>query len=118
MGKDNDDYNPDKERPGYGISHSNYAPVHRRSDPGGVYEKQTLPDEAIMREVGKRLSDAKSVDAARVTVEVSNGEVTINGAVGSEDERKQVEEVVRGTPDVASIENNLTIEPESDRSSR
>ncbi|MDP1628188.1 BON domain-containing protein [Parvibaculum sp.] len=117
MGKNNDDYNPDKERPGYGISHSNYAPVHRKSDPGGGYEKQTLPDEAIMREVGKRLSGARSVDATRITVEVSNGDVTINGAVRSEDEREQVEEAVRGTPDVASIENNLTIEPDSGSSS-
>lgn len=111
MGKDKDAYNPDKERPGYGISHPSYAPVHRRSEPGDVYEKQVLSDEVILKEVGKRLAAAEALDATRLTVNVASGEVTISGAVRNETERKKVEELARNTPDVVGVENTVTIEP-------
>lgn len=109
MGKDDENFNPDKERPGYGISHSNYAPVHRKSDPGGLYEKQRAPDERISREINKRLSAVPTLDASEVRVEVSCGEAMIDGIVRNDEQRRLVEEIVCGTPEISACENNLRI---------
>lgn len=107
MGKDDENFNPDKERPGYGISHPNYAPVHRRSDPAGMYEKQKRSDEQISNEIGKRLAEIPTLDVTRIRIEVASGDVTINGTVRSAAELALVEEIVCGTPEVSACENNL-----------
>lgn len=109
MGKKDDPYNPDKERPGYGISHPNYAAAHRHSYPGAPFEELKVSDRRILAEVGKRLAAAGNLDLTLVRVEISCGEATIDGRVTSAVERALVEEIVCGVPGITACQNNLRI---------
>ncbi|MEQ8327381.1 BON domain-containing protein [Parvibaculum sp.] len=109
MGKDDDPYNPDKERPGYGISHPNYAAAHRHSYPGAPFEEPKVSDRRILAEVGKRLEAAGNLDLTLIRVDVSCGEATIDGGVTSEAEVALVEEIVCGVPGITACQNNLRV---------
>lgn len=108
MGKD-DRYNPDKERPGYGISHPTYDAAHRRPFPGALFSGQKRDDESIAKEIGRKLAAVEGLDASEISVRVSCGEVTVEGVVKNEGERTLVEDVACNTPGVSDCQNNLRV---------
>lgn len=109
MAKDDDSYNPDKERPGYGISHPNYDSAHRHPFKGSLFHNQERSDEGIAEEIARKLDAAEGVDAAQIEVKVSCGEVTLDGVVQTEEERQLVDDIACKTPGVADCQNNLRI---------
>lgn len=109
MNKDDDNYNPDKERPGYGISHPNYGAAHRNPYPGSLFDKQERSDEQIAKEITRKLEESGSFDASQISVKVASGEVTLDGKVESEEERSLADEIACQTPGVADCQNNLRL---------
>lgn len=112
MADEDDPYNPDKERPGYGISHPNYAAAHRHSYPGAPFDEPEIPDRKILQEIGKRLASAEGVDPTIFRVEMSCGEATIEGCARSEAEAARIEKLICETPGIAACRNNLRINSE------
>lgn len=106
MGKD-DRYNPDKERPGYGISHPTYDAAHRHTFPGAFFEGQERDDGTIAEEINRKLAAVEGVDVSEIDVRVSCGEVTVEGVVKTEEERVLVEDIACNTPGVSDCQNNL-----------
>jgi osmotically-inducible protein OsmY len=49
------------------------------------------------------------IDAAHITVETSDGTVTLRGNVRSWVEREEAEQAAWAAPDVTKIENGLTV---------
>lgn len=109
MNKDDDNYNPDKERPGYGISHPNYGAAHRNPFPGSLFGEQKRSDERIAEEITRKLDASSSFDSSRLSVKVACGEVTLDGKVAGEKEWTLAEEIARNTPGVADCQNNLRL---------
>ena len=64
-------------------------------------------DERIEEEVVQRLADAEWVDASEVEVEVSDGVVTLEGAVESREARRAAEDLVAEVTGVADVINRL-----------
>lgn len=116
MGKEKENYNPDKERPGYGISNTDYESVHGEEDGGLPNPKEPASAGTVQHEVEKRLIDAAGLDSSGIAVAVSGGNVRISGVVQTDAERKLAEEAASSTPNVVRVENDLTIEPENDGS--
>lgn len=56
---------------------------------------------------GALKADEKLADA--VVVEIKEGNITLNGNVANEDQKKKAEQIVRGIKGVKSIKNNLRI---------
>jgi osmotically-inducible protein OsmY len=68
-------------------------------------------DAATTTAVKAALALNKQVSSLDVHVETSGGNVTLTGQVRSEDEKRMVEEIVRGTKGVASLVSHLQVEP-------
>ncbi len=72
-------------------------------------------DERIRDDVMERLTQHGWVDARQVQVEVHDGEVTLNGTIGSREEKRMAEDAVDSIPGVKDVHNNLKIEQASNR---
>jgi osmotically-inducible protein OsmY len=64
-------------------------------------------DERLMEAICERLTDDPGVDASDVSVEVSDGEVTLTGTVLDKPTKWQVEDVVESCSGVIGIRNCL-----------
>jgi hypothetical protein len=76
---------------------------HRGRGPKG-YRRS---DERILEDIGDRLTDDSHVDARTIEVRVEDGEITLDGTVGSRWEKRHVEDIAEGVPGVAHVQNNL-----------
>lgn len=66
-------------------------------------------DERIREEVNERLTHHDGVDATDIEVTVENGEVTLNGHVGSRWEKRIAEDVAEIVQGVRDVHNRLSI---------
>ena len=66
-------------------------------------------DKRIDGKVSERLSDELPADAAQIQVEVTHGEVTLAGTVGTSEARRHAEEVAGSIAGVVSVMNNLRV---------
>ncbi|HUZ11537.1 MAG TPA: BON domain-containing protein [Caulobacteraceae bacterium] len=78
---------------------------HRGRGPKG-YRRS---DERIREDVNDRLTDDPFVDASEVQVEVSGGEVTLNGTVHSRLAKRRAEDCADAVSGVSQVQNNLRI---------
>jgi osmotically-inducible protein OsmY len=69
---------------------------------------QVAPAE-IRRKIEDALRRAAEIDASRVTVEASGGEVILRGTVRSWAERQEAERVAWAAPGVTKVDNRITI---------
>ena len=90
---------------GYGRQRENY----RGHGPAGY----TRTDERIREDASERLTDDWAVDARRIEVSVSSGEITLNGAVPSRDQKRRAEDLVEDVSGVKHVQNNLRVEQAS-----
>jgi hyperosmotically inducible periplasmic protein len=85
------------------------APVIVNNPPqpssGGV----TDGDSAIQAAIDKKFADDEALKALNVTTMVINGKVTLMGTVKSEQQKAQVERVVRNIKGVKSVDNQLSV---------
>lgn len=66
-------------------------------------------NESIQEEVCEILTRHGHVDASGITVEVSNGEVTLSGTVNSRQEKRMAEECLENLSGVRDIHNQLRV---------
>ena len=78
---------------------------HRGKGPAGY----TRSDERIREDVNDRLTEDWRVDASQVEIEVSGGEVTLNGTVTSRDQKRRAEDLVEELSGVKHVQNNLRV---------
>ncbi len=79
--------------------------------PNQTVERQT-DDAGIKTSIKAKLaSDVRFSTLTAVSVDVTNGVVTLAGPVHSEEEKQKIEEVARAVKGVANVTNNLQVEP-------
>jgi hypothetical protein len=66
-------------------------------------------DERITEEICERLLQHGQIDASDVTINVSNGEVTLSGTVDTRTEKRLAEDMVESCPGVKEVRNNLRV---------
>lgn len=67
------------------------------------------PDEQIRNTVNELLTDHDGIDATEVDVTVENGEVTLQGTVGSRWEKRLAEDIALSCRGVHDVHNRLRI---------
>ena len=70
-----------------------------------------LDDSALTRQVQSRLLSDARVRSIAITVETIGRVVVLTGAVQTQAEKSHAEGVVRATPGVNAVRNNLVIRP-------
>ncbi|HYF53542.1 MAG TPA: BON domain-containing protein [Salinarimonas sp.] len=99
----------ERDRP-EGIGGNGYAGdrtdgPHRGKGPRG-YRRS---DPRILEDVSDRLMDDPHVDARSIEVRVEDGEVTLDGTVGSRWEKRRAEDLAETVSGVAHVQNNLRV---------
>lgn len=69
-------------------------------------------DERLLELVAERLTEDHWIDASRITVDVSKGEVTVTGLVPDRETKYRVEEVIDRIFGVTDVVNRLKVSPE------
>ena len=70
----------------------------------------TRTDERIREDVSERLTDDWAVDARKIEVSVSSGEITLNGTVSSRDQKRRAEDLAENVSGVKHVQNNLRVD--------
>jgi hyperosmotically inducible protein len=73
---------------------------------------ETRSDTAITAELKAKITDDELLDNTDVSVETENGAVTLTGTVHSEAQKQRAEELAKNTTGVATVNDQLVIEPE------
>ncbi|WP_250893845.1 BON domain-containing protein [Croceibacterium selenioxidans] len=79
---------------------------HRGHGPAG-YKRS---DDRILEDASDALTDDWHVDARKVQITVSNGEVTLEGTVPSRQQKRRAEDCVEDLSGVRHVQNNLRVE--------
>lgn len=106
-----DDYARDSGWSGGG-RHEDYAREHipgRPSFRGRGPKNWRRPDERIRETVNELLTDHDGIDATEVEVKVENGEVTLEGMVGSRWEKRLAEDIAGACHGVHDVHNRLRV---------
>ena len=82
------------------------AEDHRGRGPAGYVRT----DERIREDASERLTDDWAVDARKIEVAVSKGEITLNGTVPSRDQKRRAEDLVEDLSGVKHVQNNLRVD--------
>ncbi|KAA2237005.1 BON domain-containing protein [Salinarimonas soli] len=78
---------------------------HRGRGPKG-YRRS---DERILEDVSDRLMEDPHVDARAIEVRVEEGEITLEGTVGSRWEKRHSEDIAEAVSGVSHVQNNLRV---------
>jgi hypothetical protein len=79
---------------------------HRGKGPSGYIRS----DERIQEDANDRLTDDWGVDAQNIQVSVAGGEVTLDGTVGSREQKRRAEDCVEDISGVKHVQNNLRVQ--------
>ncbi len=67
------------------------------------------PDDRIREDINDRLTDDAEIDPSDVEVQVSNGEVTLQGRVDSRRDKRLAEDIAWGVSGVGEVHNRLNV---------
>jgi len=81
--------------------------------PNETLERQSKDAQIKTSIKAKLASDVRLSTLTAVSVDVTNGIVTVAGPVHGQDEKTQIVEAARSVPGVVSVNDNLQIEPAS-----
>ncbi|HEX2593079.1 MAG TPA: BON domain-containing protein [Rhizomicrobium sp.] len=98
-------WRPDEETTEFGPHRGRGPKDYRRSD------------ERIHEDVNDRLTDDHDLDASAITVQVKDGEVTLNGHVDSKFAKRRAEDIADMVPGASHVQNNLRVRRDEARSS-
>ena len=73
-------------------------------------------DERVRDDASDRLEQDHQVDATEISIEVSDGELTLSGTVTSREQKRAAEECVESVPGVKDVINNIRVSRESSMS--
>jgi osmotically-inducible protein OsmY len=96
------------------------AESRRRMDRarGGKFGKgpqgYSRSDDRIREDVNDRLTDDWFLDATSISVQVKDGEVTLDGTVDSRDDKRRAEDVAENVSGVKHVQNNLRVQSTSE----
>ncbi len=79
---------------------------HRGRGPAGYVRT----DERIREDASERLTDDRTVDARKIEVKVSSGEITLDGTVPTRDQKRRAEDLVEDLSGVKHVQNNLRVD--------
>lgn len=68
-------------------------------------------DERVREDVADRLTDDPWLDPSEIEVAVTGCEVTLNGTVGSRDDKRRAEDLAHAVSGVKHVQNNLRVGP-------
>jgi osmotically-inducible protein OsmY len=114
--RDKGDFGSRQGTPATGLSLDDgrvqFAP--RETDEGGPYigrgPRGSFPaDDQIAAQVCALMTSAGGVDASEVEVHTSGDEVTLEGTVGSEEERRLAENIALAVSSVRAVHNRLQV---------
>jgi osmotically-inducible protein OsmY len=91
------------------IGASSEGGYHPEGD--AAQETTTQVDQALQRDVQQQLGSASSFQ--NVEIHVSNGVVTLEGPVSSQDARKRAVDLVRVLPGVKGVNEHLTVDAQA-----
>jgi BON domain len=75
-----------------------------------VVVPENAEDRAIRRELNSALAQDPRLKDREISFLVSNGDVSVTGTVGSEDERRMFNDIAMGITGVKSVANALRVE--------
>lgn len=102
----------------WGGAQSHSQSIQAESMRGLGPKNYTRADERIREDVCDLLCDHPAIDASAIDVQVSEGEVTIDGMISSREQRRMVEDCVENVSGVKHVQNNLRIQRESSDTSK
>jgi osmotically-inducible protein OsmY len=85
------------------------ADVGASEAPAVVAVPDNPADKAIRRELNLAIARDADLKTRRISFIVANGDVSVNGTVGSEEERKRLNDLAMNVPGVKSVANALLI---------
>lgn len=71
----------------------------------------TRSDDRIREDVCDAMTDDPLLDASEIEIEVKDGEVTLNGTVGSRQAKRHAEDIVERIGGVKHVQNNVRLKP-------
>jgi osmotically-inducible protein OsmY len=80
-------------------------------------QNYTRSDERILEDACDQLTEDWAVDARNVQVTVDKGEVTLDGTVGTREEKRRAEDCVDRISGVGHVQNNLRVQERPGRNS-
>lgn len=115
--EDDHPYRTGRARGGQGMLHDdpNRGPIdrlrnwmnHRGKGPKGY----TRSDDRIREDISDHLTQDYIVDASNIEVVVVDCECTLNGSVGTRDEKRRAEDIAERIMGVKHVQNNLRVAP-------
>jgi hypothetical protein len=76
-----------------------------------LHDLEDLNDNELRDLVRSHLRDHNGIDPDDITVRVSDGAVVLEGRVGTDGERRIAEHVLTDVVGIASVQNNLVVDP-------
>jgi osmotically-inducible protein OsmY len=101
----------DREGSMENFSRQDYA-GGRKSFAGRGPKGYRRADERITEDINEQLTQDHDVDATNISVEVKNGEVTLNGRVTDRESKRRAEEIAENFSGVNEVQNQLRVHRE------
>jgi osmotically-inducible protein OsmY len=73
-------------------------------------QKGNVSDSALLADIQRKLKAEKNLDLRYVDVDVQSRTIVVSGLVGSWDERRLIEKIVRATPGVEKSLINVSVQ--------
>ena len=92
-----------------GLDATPRAPVSSVGSPAPVAVPDNPIDKAIRRDLNVAISHDADLKDRRISFIVANGDVSVSGTVGTEEERRRINDLAMNVPGVKSVANALLI---------